>query len=325
MRINIDETGAAIYAQVAERIARDIADGTLPPGTKLPTVRRLAAETGISQGTVKHAYDTLEREGLIRKTRGSGSFVSAGDTAEPQSAKKRALAAIDALLDTMKELGFTRKDTRIFLDLKLRENEERGRKVTVAAVDCSPEALSVMYHQILELPHTDVYKYNLDDALSAPKRFDPAADIVVTTATHFEELARKMPPGRRPARLVMSIATKTALELAALPPSDRLGVVSASPRFGQVMLAACEEYCKLKTPAKLAYFGDEAAVSALAEEHDRLLLPPNYALFASNREAAIIKAREKDLRPIKYRYRVERGSLLHLEEQIEKIHRTRGG
>jgi DNA-binding transcriptional regulator YhcF (GntR family) len=145
-----------IYRQIVDRIARDISLGILPPGCQLPTVRLLAGRSSISHGTIKHAYDMLEREGLIKKSRGSGTFVAFPKEIERGGAKVKALAAIDQLLDEMEQLAFSPKDIRIFMDLKLREREEQIRQVTVAAVDCSPEPLSVMYRQILDLPHTEV-------------------------------------------------------------------------------------------------------------------------------------------------------------------------
>jgi DNA-binding transcriptional regulator YhcF (GntR family) len=317
-----DSDNTPIYQQITDQISRAITLGNLNPGFQLPTVRSLAAETGVSQGTIKHAYDMLEREGFIKKTRGSGTFVNAPKAAGAESAKAQAMQAIDSLLDRMGELSFTPRDIRIFMDLKLREREAQVRSVTVAAVDCSPEALSVMSEQILGLPHTEVYKFLLDDVLNTPKRFDPATDLVVTTATHFEDLTGKMLNGHQPTRLVMAIATTTAVELAAIPPDTRLGIICASRRFAQIMLRACDEYCKLKHPVSVAYFGDGEGPAQVAGKCDRLLLPPNYALFTSPAEEFVIKS-GKQSHTIQYRYEVERGSLLYLEEQINKIYQAR--
>jgi DNA-binding transcriptional regulator YhcF (GntR family) len=325
MDLTVDTSSSLpIYRQIMDRIARDIALGVLPPGHQLPTVRFLAGRSGISHGTIKHAYDMLEQEGLIKKNRGSGTFVSPLREAEG-GAKVKALAAIDKLLDEMTKLSFSPKDIRIFLDLKLREREEQIRQVTVAAVDCSPEALSVMYHQILGLSHAEVFKFLLDEVLETPEDFDPPADLVVTTPTHYEELSQKMPGGRKPIRLVMAIATGAALELAAIPPDTRLGIVCASRRFARVMFRACGEYGKLLRPPETAYFGEGDSLARLVRECNRLLLPPNYDLFASPVESFLLKSCEESHRPIQYRYEVERGSLLYLEEQINRIYKTNQG
>jgi hypothetical protein len=161
----------------------------------------------------------------------------------------------------------------------------------------------------------------LAEVLSAPDLFDPATDLIVTTSTHYEEMLEKLAPGRRLSRIAMSIAAGTASEIAALPSDTRLGVISASPRFSQVMLKACAEYGNLALPVKRAFFNSGAQVADLLNECTSLLLPPNYHLFASLEEALLIKSSARA--PIHYRYQVEKGSLLYLEDQIDFFSKTR--
>jgi hypothetical protein len=223
------------------------------------------------------------------------------------------------MLDKAQKLSFSLHDIRIFLDLKLREREEQAQQVMVAAVDCNPEALAIMCDQIAELPHTEVSKYLLDEVLKSPGHFAPAANLVVTTPAHYEDLVGKMMPGSQPCRLAMTIATSTALELAALPPETRLGIIAVSERYSRLMLRACETYGKLANPVRLAFFGDKNSIRRQIQECDRLLLPSNYELFASQEEAALIRSCQESHRPVFYQYLVERGSLLFLEEQVERI------
>ncbi|MDR3170739.1 MAG: GntR family transcriptional regulator [Treponema sp.] len=326
MQITVDTSSKMpIYRQIVDQITEHIASGVMPPGYQLPTVRDFAVESGISHGTIKHAYDILELAGLIKKTRGSGTFVCDVKDADASSgSKNQALQAIDALVDKMQELSFSLKDIRILLDLKIREREHQIIQVQVAAVDCSPEALSVMCHQILQFPHTEVHEYLLANVLHMPKRFDPEVDIVVTTPTHYEELREKMSPGREPVRLVMAIAIDTALDLAAIPLETRLGVICASLRFAQVILRTCEEYCHLDNPIQVAYFENNSHISRLLQECDRLILPPNYTLFASSEEESLLNHYAENHTLIYYRYEIDRGSLLYLEEQIGHIYKEKG-
>jgi DNA-binding transcriptional regulator YhcF (GntR family) len=65
------------FEQLRAQLARQIQDHTLAVGTRLPTIRRMAADLGLAVNTVGRAYRELEEAGLI-ETRGSaGSFVSA--------------------------------------------------------------------------------------------------------------------------------------------------------------------------------------------------------------------------------------------------------
>jgi GntR family transcriptional regulator len=70
------KSAVPIYVQVAEQIRQRIAAGVLVPGEQLPTVRRLATHLLINPNTVARVYRDLEREGLLRTRRGSGSFVT---------------------------------------------------------------------------------------------------------------------------------------------------------------------------------------------------------------------------------------------------------
>jgi len=65
---------------IAGTIARLIASGDLAPGDRLPTVRELAAELGVSPATVSHAWQALAGVGLIISRGRSGSFVRAERT-----------------------------------------------------------------------------------------------------------------------------------------------------------------------------------------------------------------------------------------------------
>lgn len=65
-----------LYLQVTERLTRRIADGTWAPGEALPSEARLAAEYGVSQGTLRKALDALAAQNLVVRQQGKGTFVS---------------------------------------------------------------------------------------------------------------------------------------------------------------------------------------------------------------------------------------------------------
>jgi GntR family transcriptional regulator len=65
-----------MYKQVTDQIKDAIAKGSLVPEAKLPSIREMAAELGISPITIKRAYSDLESEGFIVTRAGLGSFVA---------------------------------------------------------------------------------------------------------------------------------------------------------------------------------------------------------------------------------------------------------
>ena len=64
-----------IYRQLYDCIRRDILDGTLQAGCRLPSSRKLAEEHAVSRNTVIHAYSQLMAEGYIQAAPGSGHQV----------------------------------------------------------------------------------------------------------------------------------------------------------------------------------------------------------------------------------------------------------
>ena len=64
------------YLQLYARITASISDGTYSAGDKLPTELDLASMYGVSRQTVRQALEKLERDKLISKIQGSGSYIS---------------------------------------------------------------------------------------------------------------------------------------------------------------------------------------------------------------------------------------------------------
>jgi GntR family transcriptional regulator/MocR family aminotransferase len=64
-----------LYQQITETLRREIADGTLPAGSRLPSSRQLARDLRVSRITVVTAYAELEAEGVIESRAGAGAFV----------------------------------------------------------------------------------------------------------------------------------------------------------------------------------------------------------------------------------------------------------
>ena len=107
MTVEIDgDSAVPPFEQVRSSLARQINDGTLPVGTKLPTVRQLAADVGIAPNTIARAYRELEEVGLIETRGRAGSFVgSAGD-----ETLRRARDAATGYAQTCRALGLSADD-----------------------------------------------------------------------------------------------------------------------------------------------------------------------------------------------------------------------
>ncbi|PPJ45713.1 FadR family transcriptional regulator [Rhizobium sp. KAs_5_22] len=63
-------------ARIAAQIGRDIAEGRILPGEKLPTEHVLAKGFGVSRSVVREAIAQLRNEGLVETRQGVGAFVT---------------------------------------------------------------------------------------------------------------------------------------------------------------------------------------------------------------------------------------------------------
>jgi GntR family transcriptional regulator len=68
-----------LYAQVRDMLIRRLVDGVWAPGAPLPSEMQLAAEIGVSQGTVRKALDALAADNLVVRRQGRGTFVARHD------------------------------------------------------------------------------------------------------------------------------------------------------------------------------------------------------------------------------------------------------
>ncbi len=73
----------SVYRAISECLASDIEQGRLAEGEKLPPMRGLADELGVTVGTVLRAYDLAEQRGLLVKQTGRGSFVRSKNDKAP--------------------------------------------------------------------------------------------------------------------------------------------------------------------------------------------------------------------------------------------------
>ncbi|WP_394788962.1 PLP-dependent aminotransferase family protein [Rhodoferax sp.] len=97
------------YEELAELVAADIRSGQRLPGSRLPSIRTLTAQHGISPSTAFQAYYRLEEKGLVRARQRSGYFVTSAvalpavpaTLAAPAPAKVAAKVDISALVFTV--------------------------------------------------------------------------------------------------------------------------------------------------------------------------------------------------------------------------------
>jgi GntR family transcriptional regulator len=115
------DDGAPIFSQIAERLAEDIAEGTLAEGDRVPSTNELAAYYRINPATAAKGINVLTDSGLVEKRRGIGMFVAVGarDRVLGDRRQRFAQRFVDPMMAEAARLGI---DTDALLSL-IRESD----------------------------------------------------------------------------------------------------------------------------------------------------------------------------------------------------------
>ena len=92
MQIHIDSSdGVPIYIQIVNQVKYLAASGRLEPGEEMPAIRVLAAQLVVNPNTVARAYLELEREVVVTKRQGTGTYVSESSSSLTRRGKLKLL------------------------------------------------------------------------------------------------------------------------------------------------------------------------------------------------------------------------------------------
>ena len=107
-----------LYEQIVGGLKRAISEGKLAPDSPLPSFRQLAEDLLVSVITVKRAYEELERDGIIYRRQGLGTFVAAAGQDRSREVKlDHARELLATAAQEAKEAGLAPDEVRdLFLE-----------------------------------------------------------------------------------------------------------------------------------------------------------------------------------------------------------------
>lgn len=317
------------YRQIIDQLGALVRTRALKPGERLPTERDLARLLKTARGTVKKAYEELARQGLLVAFRGRGSFVAGGlppappDRPPEGSRKDRAIDLIDQFLDRLHHLRFSWREIKALLDLRILEREQAQEDLALAAVDCNPEALAIYEKQLFFLPRVRIARYLLEDLPPGTEGERTLApfDLIITTTTHYPDLlARVGGLQDKILQVAVSPTPETTVRLARLASLPRLGVIFESPRFLEIIrnhLRTLDIPDDRVSPLPLS---EIARLPEFLRDLDAVIVPPGTSLQRRREHLPAVQAfAERGGRLVTFDYRIDRGSLLHLEERLRAI------
>ena len=64
------------WRQIADSLRTQIEDGTIPPGSRIPSTVELEQEWEVARETIRKAINHLKEEGIVEGVQGMGIFVT---------------------------------------------------------------------------------------------------------------------------------------------------------------------------------------------------------------------------------------------------------
>ncbi len=305
-----------IYRQLVDSIHTAVKKGEIPAGHQLPTVQVLTEKLGIARGTVKRAYDELERLGIVDKVQGRGTFVCY-QPSNSGSRKEQAMVAIDTMLDQLENMGFSPAEINIFLNLKLRERAEQEAYVKIAVVECNPENLAQMSDQLRHINGVDLYPYVLDSIQQYPYKLSEDFDLIVTTASHADYLESVVPLKKKVVRVALGLSADSLAPIIKLRPGKSLGIIGHSHKFAQLLHRTGQAYTE-DVALHMPILADSVEqIQQYLVGKDAILVPKAYEHYFNAQIVESLRAFCGEL--IECNYEMDAGSILYLEIKIKRL------
>jgi len=116
------DTDIPIYIQIIEKIKKNILNGTLAQGERLPSIQDMAVAMEVNQNTVCRVYKECEALGMIETKRGIGSFVVDDQKLIERLRTEQIRLIVDGFVHSLQELGLSKAEILKVLQRNMEDN-----------------------------------------------------------------------------------------------------------------------------------------------------------------------------------------------------------
>jgi DNA-binding transcriptional regulator YhcF (GntR family) len=325
--IVIDYASATpVYRQIAEQFMREIKTGALRPGDKLPTERELAQSLQIARGTVKRAYKELSDNNIIEVIHGSGSYVYSDREPADLARRRQAAELIEKDYDTLASFGMTHAEISTLLHITLARKAPPEAFARVAIIDCNPESLAIFKRQLNYIPGVVISVFLVDTIImdDSPGELLHDFDLILTTATHYPVVSRALGNNEKLLAADVSPSRQTILSICTLEPGRTLGIVCRSNKFANLVAEQIGIFASRHKNIPVCFEGDLKTVRRFMKKHGAIIAAPDCALMDPGVSGTLLDDyTSAGGVVIPFDYLIDRGSLIHIEERIDGVIRSR--
>lgn len=278
------ESGLPLYLQIAHELIFRIETGALRAGDKLPGIRKLAKELGVSFLTVNKAYRWLRARRVVASTRGVGVRVVL--TLEPSGEEARQRSKLSTFAEKVVAQAVQNQMDPMLVAQAIthRALAHQRRKVPskIVFVECLPEYVDDYTAELrtalsdLDLEIEGVLTTALEHMVSTRQngfKGVNGADLLTTTLYHYDFVQRLMAARKQKVvALSHTLDTEAIQKLVALPSHRKLGAVFGPIDPAPGIMKTIEFYRDMQ-PGTIPYaiINDSAAAQKVVNKSDVLI------------------------------------------------------
>lgn len=226
-------SGLPIYLQIKHQVVYLMALGRLTSGSMLPSIRQLATALGVTTATIRHAYASLEADGLVVSRPGKGVLIAELNADARAHLSQRDSALVDLFASTVTRahgLGYTPHEIRAALTRAISRAEGHPHLVFVGAepefleryVPFLTEALADLHAEVLGVLLPDLREHGE----AALRPLDPPG-CVATLVRSYAEVVHLLRDTSIPVvGLALELGPTAQAELLMLPSQARAVLVA---------------------------------------------------------------------------------------------------
>ncbi len=316
-RINIDkQSDFPIYQQIIQCVLEAVKDGSLKPGDKLPTEKELCFENDIARGTVRKAYDKLQKDGIITITQGKGTFV------QKERANLTSADIIDKYLEQLLALSFSLDDIALFISDKLQERGKPKTDVYLCIVDNCVEILDALECSLKRFSFPKK-RFLIRDIIENGFQEVGSTSVILTLPQNIQSLEKLLPEWK--SRLIpvsAGLSQNTLKNLANLPSNAKVAMLCQSRHFAEVIrreIGALDRSLSFSCFILNAY--SPQALEKYIKDKTCLLVENGIRMGLSEEQKSLVQgfvSSGGSVLPLEYV--IDQGSFIYIEELIHKLH-----
>lgn len=267
--------------------------GGIPHGTKLQSVRQLAAELGVAPMTVAQVYQRLRDAGLLEMKTGLGAFAISdpdkrGSNRLPVSALR---GDIEILIGKAEKLGVSTMTLTSMINAQaLLRRPKAGLRIVFVAIFEGPGRDYVAQIKPVLAANDQVQLLTLDSLRVSEdaRRVSREADIVLTFL-HREAEVQALIPSARVLGLRFIPSERTRQALAGLDPRMRVAAITYFQEYIAIMRPSVREFAPHVTDVRVTWSSADdlseviaqcnAVIFASGADHVANLVPPGVPCF----------------------------------------------